>query len=878
MRESGWLIPLDKVESPRTCGAKAFNLARLARAGYPVPRGLVIENAALEQHLRTSGALETCRDLVAELKELAPTELLKRASQVRACITGTLLPSELRTALGQAYELTWRGKRLAVRSSAACEDSGRASFAGQLDSILGVGDLAGIEYAVRTVWASLWSDRCLSYAQRRGLEEGRMGVIVQEMVEARYSGVLFTRDIRADGMSGELVVEYIEGLGDRLVSGELNPARLRIRHDDLAIVHEDTDSDGVRMPLSDAKLRELARIALDLERFFGGPQDVEWSIDAEERIVLLQARPITSIDHNATGVVWSNANIAENFPDPVSPFVYSFVAQGYTAYFRNLALSFGISRHRVAAMAEVLDNIVGVQAGRLYYNLTNIHTLIYLAPFGSWLTRCFNEFIGASELPNVDLRVVGPLRRAVELVRIVLKTSWQYLLIERRVRRFEHTADRYAAATHPSTLAERSPRELLRDLRGFLEIRLNRWNDAALADVAAMVCYGLLKLVLSRWFGSKDASLHNDLLKGLPGIASTRPVAELWRLSRVVREDPVLLGLFLGEEPETLLAQLDKPSWRIFRERLDRYFDEWSYRYSRELMLTCATPQEDPIPVIRVLQRYVREMGRGPEEIGEVQALDRVRATDSCAARLTPGSIWRLSPFSRASRFRFLLRATQESIRLRERVRMKQALLYTRLRHVMLRIGETLVRQGQLESREDVFFITVGEIQSLLAGGAMLPDMMSRLVALRREEQAAIGVAIPPDSFVLPWGEHWQPGTNTPDGNASASAAVVLHGTGACGGIAEGEAAVVLDVTEADRVRAGDILVTRQTDPGWAIVFFLIKGLVIERGGMLSHGAIIAREYGIPAVVGVPEAIRRIRVGDRLRVNGDRGIVELCDG
>jgi pyruvate,water dikinase len=870
------LIQLDRVESPLTCGTKAFNLARLARAGYPVPQGLVIENAALEQHLRVSGALDSCHDLLADLKALEPRELLKRASQVRACITGTLLPDELRTALDRAYDIAWRGQRLAVRSSAACEDSGQASFAGQLDSILNVSDLAGIESAVRTVWASLWSDRCLLYARRRGLEPARMGVIVQEMVEARHSGVLFTRDIRAAGNSGELVIEYVDGLCDRLVSGELTPTRVRVRHADLAIMREDTSSDGVRSPLSDSKLRELARIALDLERNFGRPQDVEWSIDTEERIVLLQSRPITSIDRCATDVVWSNANIAENFPDPVSPFVYSLVAHGYTAYFRNLALSFGISRRRVAAMAEALDNIVGVQASRLYYNLTNIHTIIYLAPFGSWLAHCFNEFTGASELPNVDLRAVGSLRRAVELVRIVVKTSWQYLLIGRRVRRFECTVDCYAATTHPSILAERSPRELLRDLRGFLEIRLNRWNDAALADVAAMVCYGLLKLVLSRWFGSENSSLHNDLLKGLPGLASARPVAELWRLSRVVREDPVLLGLFLGEGPETLLAHLEKPSWRRFREQLDRYLDEWGYRYSRELMLTCPTPQEDPIPVIRVLQSYVREMGRGPEAIREVQALDRVLTTDSCAARLTAWPIWRHSPFSRAGRFRLLLRATQGSIGLRERVRMKQALLYTRLRHVMLRIGETLVRQGQLKSREDVFFITVGEVQSLLAGTAMLPDMISKLVALRRGEQAEIEVAIPPDSFVLPWGEHWQPETNTPDGNPSGTS--TLRGTGACGGIAEGQAAVVLDVTEADRVRTGDILVTRQTDPGWAVVFFLIKGLVIERGGMLSHGAIIAREYGIPAVVGAREATRRIQVGDRLRVDGDRGIVELCDG
>jgi pyruvate,water dikinase len=385
----------------------------------------------------------------------------------------------------------------------------------------------------------------------------------------------------------------------------------------------------------------------------------------------------------------------------------------------------------------------------------------------------------------------------------------------------------------------------------------------------------MLKRFLSRQFGSaEEAGLHNDLLKGLPQLASTRPVSELWRLSRVIRDDPMLLKLFSGNSTADILARLDESQWRDFRDRLGRYLDKWGFRYSRELMLTTPTPQEDPEPIIRLLQTYANETGEGPEDLGAQQARIRRAATRRAAERVTPSRWRRWFPVSRAARFRLLLRATQGAIRLRERVRMKQALLYTRLRHVMLITGDVLVRSGQLESRDHIFFLSVDEVQRLLSGTAIVPGATLRTVVLRREQFKRLEAAKPPDSFELPWGEQWSLGVMATQ-TVEPSSESTLCGVGACGGLVDGTAAVVLDVTEADQLSGGEILVTRQTDPGWASVFFLIKGLVVERGGMLSHGAIIAREYGIPTVVGVPEATRRISSGDKVRVNGGSGIVDL---
>jgi len=448
------------------------------------------------------------------------------------------------------------------------------------------------------------------------------------------------------------------------------------------------------------------------------------------------------------------------------------------------------------------------------------------------------------------------VKRVAELARVVAMTAWKYATIGRRVTAFERRIDDYARQTQPEALESRSLEALSRDLDAFLDIRLNRWNDAGLADAAAMVCYALLERTVAKAAAAGEAhALQHDLLKGLPGLASARPVEELWDLACDLRAEGSVA--------------LHSPA---LRARFDDYLERVGFRYSRELMLTSPTPREDPAPMLAILQRYLCDAGPGPAAISARQALGRIERTEAIERRLTPNAWLRALPCSRAGRLRILLHATHGAIRLRERARMKQARLYTRLRYVMLQMGARLVGRGVLAHRDDIFFLTADEIQNGVRDGfrETVPDT----VLARRAELAACASLRPPDSLSLAPGARWLPegvpaAANDEHGDA-------MHGTSACGGASEGAARVIEDVSGISALRAGEILVTRQTDPGWAAVFFLTKGLVIERGGMLSHGAIIAREYGIPAVVGVNDATRRIRSGERIRVDGDNGVVELC--
>ncbi|HSD68931.1 MAG TPA: PEP-utilizing enzyme, partial [Woeseiaceae bacterium] len=313
----------------------------------------------------------------------------------------------------------------------------------------------------------------------------------------------------------------------------------------------------------------------------------------------------------------------------------------------------------------------------------------------------------------------------------------------------------------------------------------------------------------------------------------------------------------------------------------DTYLERWGFRSSAELMLTTPTPVEDPRPLVDLLRAYLRPDTTSPEARAEGQAKSRLAANAAIEMRITPVAWWRAVPLlSAAGRFRLLLRATQGAIRLRERARMKQALLYTRLRHIALQLGDRLLGQRLLRQRDDIFMLTTDEVFGLVSGTEPEPETVAVIVRDRRSAMQACSAMQPPDRIVLGAGEVWRPAAAPPLAQQAGAGQLQekLYGFGACGGAAAGNAAVVLDVAQAGRVEAGQILVTRQTDPGWATVFFLVSGLVIERGGMLSHGAIIAREYGIPAVIGVPDATRLIRDGDALRVDGDRGLVEFGHG
>jgi pyruvate,water dikinase len=870
---------LADVEAVELAGGKASALGRAIRAGLRVPDGFAITTSAFEDHLDAAGLRRRIDALCETLDHRDPSAISRCSDDIRSLILESRLAPGLREEVFAGAEALLVRGVVVVRSSGVGEDSRDQSFAGQHDSILHVSSEAALEQAVLECWASFWSARALFYRLARGLESKGMGVVVQQQLEPTFAGVGFT-----DAGNGEMVVEYTNGLADALVSGAVDPNRLTIDRASRAMLAHST-VDGVDR-ISDHIVRQLLDSASALEREFGAPQDVEWAVDHDGVVWVVQSRPITAPVVRAGSekpsvvrrIAWSNANVNENFPEPISPFLYSIAAPGYMHYFRNLATAFGISRARIRAMEPSFRQIIGVHGARMYYNLTSIHSILRLAPFGRALSKSFDTFVGADgsnvELESLDRR--GALRQAIEVARIAFRTTSRFLFLSRRIERFESTVDRFAEQTRPDRLGAMSGVQLRDALRGFVDIRLNRWLDASLADAASMICYGSLERLLKSAYQNEGTAEHTALLKAIPDVISGEPVHRLWALSRLVRQESALASLFEADSQSVLAVLGSDERFAGFRRELDLFLDEWGFRCSEELMLTSPSFQEDPAPLIDMIRAYARLDAGAPADALREQESSRIAMTKRVMRDLSGRPIARFFPLpTYAQVLRVLLPATHGAIRFRERARMKQALLYSRFRRIALAIGEHLVTRDALVDRDDVFFLTVQEIDDLLSGGSMLPDATRSMVSLRRHAHADAASLTPPDAFTLPEGEYFDghlrgvPVTDARDGNQD------LRGTPACAGRVTGRATVLRDVTEAGRLAQGDILVTRQTDPGWGPVFFLISGLVIERGGMLSHGAIIAREFGIPCVVGVRDATSRIADGVQITVDADAGEVHV---
>ena len=858
-------------------GGKATNLSRLIAAGIPVPDGFVLHNAALQHFV----AEQEC------------------------------LPPEMDAAVVTAWQQL-ASPVVIVRSSAMGEDSEDASFAGQLDSIPNVTSAAALRRAILAVWNSQWSSRSLAYQSSRGTFLQGMGVVIQRQIDAAVSGVLFTESPQSNA---EMLLEYCGGMGEALVSGAVNPGRVTIRRDDgrwTAVCAPDEACAADALLLNDAQMATLARLALRIERAFGSPQDIEWTVDREGALWIVQSRPITGPKvrgsegpkvrrsagpkvHGSAGprvhgsegpkVFWSNANVNENFPQPISPLLYSVARAGYYHYFRNLGRAFGVSERRLARMEPALRQIIGVHGARMYYNLSSIHHVLRSVPFGDQLATSFDQFVGSEHDHDIRESSSKTAWQGIEVAAIALKTAWQYAFLTSRVRQFEDTVDRYAAETHPDELAAKPLHALVADLRGFMDIRCNRWKNASLADAGSMVCYGLLKRLLARAFPQDDQqALHNTLLKALPDLVSGMPPVRMWELSRLIRQDETLHALFCTSPAGVVLAAVRTDlRFAAFRRALDEFLEQWGFRCSAELMLTAPSFQEDPGPLIDLLKSYAAMDGESPADLLERQAAGRMRDTERVMSTLRWRPLFRWLPVPQSLVVGTVLSWTQRSIQLRERARLKQALLYSRLRRVVLALGAELVRRNRLHAQDDVFLLTVEELDLLASGGDMFPDHVRQVVTVRRVAHAELSAMQPPDAMEVPQGEYFVAGSSDPRPPGPSDLrtlgpsdpARALSGVGACGGSTRARAAILLDVTESHRLEPGDVLVTRQTDPGWGPIFPLISGLVIERGGMLSHGAIIAREFGIPSVVGVQDATRLIRHGGSITVDGDRGLVLL---
>ena len=839
-------------------GGKAFNLGKMIAAGLPVPCGFCVTTTAFDLFLDSCPRRTELSHLLAQCSGDEIGRFAELSRKIRSCLAETPVPEAVKEAVVSAWREAGGERSFAVRSSATVEDAAGMSFAGQFESILNVRGADALLAAIESCWLSLFSERALVYMARQRVpaEKVRMAVLVQEMVAAEHAGVVFTAD-PLTGATDRFVVECVSGLGEGLVQGKVQPER--------TVVEKRTGRVLVSAEnklLSSATLKNLCDLARQTEHLFGSPQDIEWAQRDGEGF-LLQSRPITTKAPVKTWEdrqIWTNANIGEVFPDVMTPMTWSML-QSLLGVVGSLFRLLGADVTR-ATPADLV-------AGRLYSNANTF--LAAVKPF-SFLHK---------GLPDLARAVGGDLVEAYRQAPLTLSPedlpdlgfrwpkyilSWPRILFdlithlprcgEAWIARFKTETDELVRVN----VEAMSTPELTHFCIRLIQEAFKGWD--LLYFVVPAAALPVFKKACRDWLGESDLTLGGRLFAALGGMPDAEAGLALWRLAVLAHADRDTETSVSSENnwPEVRVRLCHTGHGRKFLAAWDAFMTEHGHHCRGEIELFNARWSETPDYVLGVVRGYFRSMGQSdPLENQRRLAEERKRLTEQCRQRLK-------NPIKRWI-FSWSLRRAQKLAVFREEMKSQLVRQLAFLHRVLLILGQRLHEQGSLSCRDDIFFLEVSEIEPVAMGGASF-DWRKRIESRRREYEK--NLKLNPPRVV---NGRFDP--NAPAWPVANADAKLLEGIAVSPGIVTGPARVILRADDHEQVLPGEILIAPFTDPAWSPYFITAAGLVVEQGGILSHGSIVAREYGLPAVTNVLSAARIIRTGDLVQVDGNRGCVSI---
>lgn len=866
------ILSLEESRDPSLVGGKAAGLNRLLAAGFAVPRGLCVPTTVYRHVLAAGGinAEEVWRRVLQGSQEERSQEL----ARVHACLLKQAWPTGFQIALERRLvELTHDPTtRWAVRSSATNEDVEQASAAGLYSTSLGLSS-SEILRGICDCWQSLWSDAAVQYALRTSSSKSfpSMAVVIQPLLQATTAGVAYSIH-PVTGRTSQVVVNAVPGLAASLVSGEVTPDQyvvevaedegrpIRIRRRLLARkvqkllstpagLHTESISEAgqKQSSLSDAQLFELATLSKHIEAAFGHPIDLEWVWDAD-KVWVVQARPITAVQPSPAltndECEWTRANLKETMPELPSPLGLSFLERFMDAYI------VGPYRRLGCTVPEGLSS-VRVMHGRPYLNVTLFYTLVtQLHGNPSFLT----EQMGGEPLGFTPS--VRPLS-GLALVRagVLMMREWRRV-VRQGPANFVAMKD-MAQTYRPDRIRNLSAKELAATLD-----RLGQWLDTheVTFGIAGGVAQSLQAMgtFLPGWLGEDWRELLNASLQGQGSVISAQHILRLAELVEVASRESVVQRWFL-REGWAASGFREALAGTGFLRRFDEYLADYGHRAVGESDIMSPRIADQPDSVLMLLRTQLREGKAVPP--GDVMT-QQAQRREAALAEIYRRFGWRRH---RGVVFRWWYRRLSRFCALREANRHHLLYYSTAVRHLLLQLGERMVEQGILTQPDDMFYLTMDERVALNEGTSR---DWQRLVRTRREQRTRDQNASVPDT-VRDWEAVLEQGpsmTGQVDGG-------LLRGIAVSAGTTSGPVRIVRSTQDWQRVRPGDILVVPVIDPGMAPLFGIAAGLIAEMGGTLSHGAIIAREYGLPVLVNVPYATTLLREDEPVHIVSSTGTI-----
>lgn len=860
-----WIVDFAGASRLEEVGGKALGLHRLTRLALPVPPGFVVTTAAFRAALTGRSEIAAALAGLAGLRADDTGQIRVAAARVRAAVIATPLPPALAEQTLAAWREITGGARVAVRSSATAEDLAEASFAGQQDSYLDVDGEALLE-RLRACWASLWSDRAVAYRLRHGhgAADVAMAVVVQQMLAPDAAGVMFTAD-PVTGRRGEVVLEAVAGLGEALVSGKATPQVYHVHARDRRIGAVTLPANAARL-LDDAAVHGLCELGLQAERAAGEPLDLEWAL-VGTTVWLLQARAITTLPPIPR-------------PGPVDGSYRVYISFGHaqvnTAAFSPLGLSALALLIPIDRDEHGRTRLFATANARMYVDVT---PLLSRAPFKDVFPRILsrvNVHISerlASVVGRPELRAQARQVR-VELPGLIRRMAPVLARALRGLLRGPKWTHAWFMAGFQGWLAEL--REA--DTGGVTPLARLTMLRARLGDMIGELLFGLaVPVLLPNMFGEAKlrrlvreyapGEADDALVRGLVGNITTDMDLALGDLADVARELPdVAAALVAGDPVAAIAAVRGRPGTGAFYAAWDEFLARHGHRAAGELDLAVPRWHEDPGMLLRTLAGALPRAPGAHRRQHEAATRDAERVLAVVLKGVRRGLFGGL----RARRVEELAIRVRTLLALREHHKWAMIVLLDKLRGAALELGKILVARGELRTIDDVWLLSLDE---LLAAGARAeqgaaPVLQAGELAARRAQLQRDAAWTPPPVLT-------SEGEAVPAPARAAAPTGVLVGTGVSSGAYEGVVRVVRDPTR-ETLAAGEILVAAFTDPGWTPLFMHAGAVIIEVGGTLTHGSVIARELGIPAVVAVEGATRLLHTGQRVRVDGERGWVHTA--
>lgn len=726
-----------------------------------------------------------------------------------------LLKKAVKESVAVSREITLEGEKFSVRSSSCVEDSADNSFAGQFDTFLNV-ERKDIPERIADCVCSLYNENVLAYMEQKGLDISllKMNVIVQRMVNSDVSGIVFTAN--PQGILNETVIVAGRGLGENVVSDRI---------DTTSYYYSLTDDiyyyDGKENLLSDEKVHELIDTSKIICSHLGKYTDIEFAVE-NDKLFILQARPITTLsDENP--LIFDNSNIVESYPGLSLPLTVSFVDMVYAGVFKDTARRLLKNEKELKKRYDILENTVGNSNGRLYYNLNNWYNAIKFLPFSKKIIEVWQELVGVKykEYDNKKNKI-NPFVKAS----IYFNTVNELINTPKNMKKLNEKFIEIKNYVYGRFEKEMNADEIFELFDKIQDQLLSCWGITLLNDTYAFIFTGLLKSRLKKKYENHE-QIANSYISGISNIESMKPVKEMIKIA-------MEKGNMSPDE---------------YRRRADEYIAVYGDRCLEELKLETETFRTNP----ELFDAKINEFAEDIEKL--LPLLEEQNQKENFEIK---------DPITK-----FLSKNCMLGIGNREIQRLNRGRIFGMVREAVLRLGDIYVKENYIDEKRDVFYLTLDELRSL----AKTPcDMRETVVA--RKNKYEMYALLPAYSRIIFSDKAFDKNHRNINMNSVYCGKDEMLGIPCSNGVVEGEACVVTDVKNVSSVK-DKILITKMTDPGWVFLLAEAKGVVSEKGSLLSHTAIISRELGIPAVVGIDNLMSTVKNGDIVRLDGASGVVKI---